>query len=44
MSQYGLVEPALEERGTLVPPVPSDQVRLGVAVTRTASEGPYVGP
>ena len=33
MSRYGLVELAAGERGTLVPRVPYDQVRLDVALT-----------
>ena len=44
MSQYGLVEPGLVERGTLVPRVPYDQVRLNVSLTGAASEGVGDGP
>ena len=38
MSQYGLVELRRGERGTLVPRVPYDHVRLDVSLTDTASE------
>ena len=44
MSQYGLVELGLVERGTLVPRMPSDQVRLNVSLTGAASEGVGGGP
>ncbi len=39
MSRYGLVELTEGQRGTLVPRVPYDQVRLDVALTPT-SPGP----
>ena len=35
MSQYGLVELKAGKRGTLVPRVPYDQVRLDVSLTST---------
>ncbi len=44
MSQYGLVEQGLVERGTLVPRVPPDQVRLDVSLTGAASQGSDDGP
>ena len=44
MSQYGLVELRRGERGTLVPRVPYDQVRLDVSLTSAASEGGDGGP
>ena len=37
MSQYGLVELRPGARGTLVPRVPYDQVRLDVSLTGTRS-------
>ena len=41
MSQYGLVELRRSERGTLVPSVPYDHVRLDVSLTGGASrKGP----
>ncbi len=36
MSRYGLVELTEGQRGTLVPRVPYDQVRLDVALTFTS--------
>ena len=45
MSHYGLVElRELVERGTLVPRVPYDQVRLDVSLTGAPSEGAGDGP
>ena len=44
MSHYGLVELGWGERGTLVPRVPYDQVRLDVSLTGAASEGASDGP
>ena len=38
MSQYGLVELREGERGTLVPRVPYDQVRLDVSLTSTSRQ------
>ena len=43
MSQYRLVELRRGERGTLVPRVPYDRVRLDVPLTRAATEGAGVG-
>ena len=36
MSRYGLVQLTEGQRGTLVPRVPYDQVRLDVALTSTS--------
>ena len=44
MSQYGLVELHPGARGTLVPRVPYDQVRLDVSLTGTRSGSAGVGP
>ena len=44
MLQYGLVELRRGERGTLVPRVPYNQVRLDVSLTGAASEGAGTGP
>lgn len=38
MSQYGLVELKAGKRGTLVPRVPYDQVRLDVSLTSTSRQ------
>ena len=43
MSQYGLVELRRGERGTLVPRVPYDQVRLDVSLTSVARKGTGIG-
>ena len=43
MWQYGLVELRQGERGTLVPRVPYDHVRLDVSLTGSASEGVGAG-
>lgn len=44
MSQYGLVELQRGARGTLVPSVPYDQVRLDVSLTGTRGESVGVRP
>ena len=44
MSQYGLVELRRGERGTLVPSVPYDHVRLDVSLTGVANEGTAASP
>ena len=44
MSQYGLVELRRGARGTLVPQVPYDQVRLDVPLTGTRSGSVGVSP
>ena len=44
MSQYGLVELRPGARGTLVPRVPYDQVRLEVSLTGTRSGSVGVSP
>ena len=44
MSQYGLVELQKGARGTLVPSVPYDQVRLDVSLTGTRGESVGVRP
>ena len=44
MSQYGLVELLRRKRGTLLPRVPSDRVRLDVSFTGAASPGIDDGP
>ena len=43
MSQYGLVELRRGKRGTLVPRVPYDHVRLDVSLTGTATEAVGTG-
>ena len=44
MSRYGLVQLQPGERGTLVPRVPYDQVRLDVSLTGMKSRSADVGP